>query len=383
MSRISLLSPSELTRLIPAILTTLAAIFGASITHAASYQVGFLGDVGWDTSFSAINNHGQIVGSSGNHAALWHDGTKTDIGNFRGDAFNRANGINDRGDVVGSINTIEGSKALLWTDQGPTVLGSLGGSFGSLIGGDQTVATDINSSGQIIGSSNDIYGIIYPTIWRGTTPIKLAALAGGKPAYANSINDSGTIVGTGESADGLRHALIWSSENPTEVASLQGGLQSHASDINDLGQVVGEFEGLDHVWRPVLWDGSIPVELGALNGAPRSSGAVAINNFGQIVGASEVEGGLYHATIWNGLVATDLNALLAPGAMDQGWYLLSAVGINDAGSIIGIAANESWQVRYFLLTAALVPEPQTHALLLAGLGIFALRLWGQQRRSRP
>ena len=59
-------------------------------------------------SASAINNRGQVVGSSGDctsgprHALLWTNGTVTDLGNLGG-LFNTATAINNHGQVVGPL----------------------------------------------------------------------------------------------------------------------------------------------------------------------------------------------------------------------------------------------------------------------------------------
>jgi uncharacterized membrane protein len=75
-----------------------------------------------DANFSqawAINNHGEIAGSSGllegtlQHAALWRDGEWIDLVPFQ--TFSLASDIKKHGDVVGSSrSTIEDTRAVLW-----------------------------------------------------------------------------------------------------------------------------------------------------------------------------------------------------------------------------------------------------------------------------
>lgn len=69
----------------------------------------------------AINNRGDVVGSSGDpeserHAALWRPGHRAqDLGTLEGGDTSRALGINNRGEVVGVAHTPEGSQAFVWT----------------------------------------------------------------------------------------------------------------------------------------------------------------------------------------------------------------------------------------------------------------------------
>ena len=85
--------------------------------------------------------------------------------------------------------------------------------------------------------------------------------------------------------------------------------------------------------------------------------------------------GSQHAFITgaNGSGMTDLNSLVTLGGGD---YLTEARGINDAGQIIANATNG----HAYLITAA-VPEPESYAMMLAGLGLMAavVRRKQQQR----
>ncbi|HEY3866734.1 MAG TPA: hypothetical protein VGM10_00210 [Actinocrinis sp.] len=64
-----------------------------------------------DAGATAINISGQVVGWTGTagssgaqHAALWSGGTVTDLGTLDGIAFNQANAINAAGQIVGTAN---------------------------------------------------------------------------------------------------------------------------------------------------------------------------------------------------------------------------------------------------------------------------------------
>ena len=88
------------------------------------------------------------------------------------------------------------------------------------------------------------------------------------------------------------------------------------------------------------------MDLGAL--APGGiSKARAINDRSEIVGVSTNAGGSgARATLWRGGRIYDLNARLAAAA--PGWVLRYAVGIDNAGRIVGVGQRNS-QTRAFLL----------------------------------
>lgn len=85
-----------------------------------------------------MNNLGQIVGISGDHALVWN--TSGEI--VRDLGLGYANGINDLGQVVGMSN----DRAVLWDSDGSTV---------DLGGGERSWATAINNNGWIVGRIND------------------------------------------------------------------------------------------------------------------------------------------------------------------------------------------------------------------------------------
>jgi len=106
------------------------------------------------------------------------------------------------------------------------------------------------------------------------------------------------------------------------------------------------------------------------------SSAYTINNTEQVTGWTFIIGNTAtHATLWNGNASTDLNSLLDAAAIGAGWELTMAWGINDNGWIVGDAYNNlTGQYHGFLLSDATtpvspVPEPETYAMLLAGLGL--------------
>ncbi len=162
-----------------------------------------------DSSYAkGINESGQIVGNavfdgaSDGHAFLYDDGVMTDIGALLG--LSRAEAINDNSQVVGYYGDYPNRRAFLY-DSGVVVdLGTLGG--------DESIAYDINNSGQIVGSS-ELAGSAYNQafLYDDGEMFNLNDLidpsSGWSLQYAKGINSYGQIVGSGK-IGGVTHAFL-------------------------------------------------------------------------------------------------------------------------------------------------------------------------------
>ena len=178
---------------------------------------------------------------------------------------------------------------------------------------------------------------------------------GGDYSFACGINDAGQVVGESGTAAGAYHAFITGPNGVgmTDLGTL-GGDYSYASGINDAGQVVGDFDTAAGAWHAFITgpNGVGMTDLGTLGGD--YSYAYGINDAGQVVGRSDTAAGAWHAFITgpNGGGMTDLNSLVSlPG----GAALTDATGINNLGQV-AVISNP-------------IPEPETYAMLLAGLGL--------------
>lgn len=98
----------------------------------------------------AINNRGQVVGSmrtgDGTHAYIWERGTLTELPSLGGND-DAAFGINDWGDVVGKSSDGVAAHAVLWDRHGVVDLG-VNELFGQ---GTDSIALSINNRREIVG----------------------------------------------------------------------------------------------------------------------------------------------------------------------------------------------------------------------------------------
>jgi probable HAF family extracellular repeat protein len=195
----------------------------------------------WVPTFAqAVNNSGEIVGQNSvndspgttafiGHATLWKSGVATDLGTLGGgpdvlDYASAANGVNDRGQVVGWSTTSPVSSAgspvhaVIWSARtGTTDLGPLPGDTSSM-------ALKINYFGQVIGTSgNSLYPFPFqqslpfgvtgrPFIWSGNAGMRdlndlIPANSGWVLHSASDINVWGQIVGSG-TLNGKPHGFL-------------------------------------------------------------------------------------------------------------------------------------------------------------------------------
>jgi len=278
---------------------------------------------------------------------------------------NSALNINDAGQVVGIIANggFGGFRAFLKT-------GSQVVEGADLVSGVFSSAYDINNEGQIVGfHTADIYSHDLAYFRSAGGSVTEIGTLGGDTSSANAVNDYSDVVGSAATASGATHAFFWTAAGGIQdLGTLPGGSQSAAYDFNNSGQVVGSADG-----HAVLWQSGVIQDLGMLPGTT-SSVAYHINSAGQVVGSSWIPGssGSGHAVIWIDGQIYDLNALISP---DSGWVLGEAVGMNDAGQVVGNGVFNGVGEGFLLTPAggegAGVPEPGTVFLIPVGLGAVA------------
>jgi probable HAF family extracellular repeat protein len=163
--------------------------FGSSVRafmlkRGAIVNLGTLGGSDTDpytrSEATAINESNQVIGTSNGHAFLYESGTMRDLG------LGRANGINDRGEIVGMTSS-HGPVPFIYS-----------GVMTLLPGPSYSGALAINDRGQILGSGEGIHGYLL----EGGTYTRLdsmpgVAQQGWRRLEPAAINSRGWIVGNG------------------------------------------------------------------------------------------------------------------------------------------------------------------------------------------
>lgn len=209
------------------------------------------------------------------------------------------------------------------------VLGSAGSS-----------ASDINSSGQVVGQYTNGGGELRAFINAGVTMLDLGTL-GGAQASAAAINDSGQVVGYANNADGNSRAFSWVGGVMSDLGTL-GGNNSRAYGLNNEGKVVGTAE------YPEGTIGELGIAFSYADGSMQGLGylptrefdersrGLAVNSHGQIVGASSATDfgppeHPEHAFLYSEGSMLDLGTL--------GGLYSAARSINEGGIIVGQAST--------------------------------------------
>jgi probable HAF family extracellular repeat protein len=236
------------------------------------------------------------------------------------------------------------------------------------LGGNNAMAFALNNRGQIIGvAENATHDTncpapqvldFVPAVWGPVTGQVqgLPLLPGDTVGFALGINDLGQVVGssgscanTGVTAVGLLygpHAVLWEYGSATDLGNLGGKMMGKACAINNRGEVAGFSDVPDGAVHSFLWTRDTGMQdLGAL-GTDVLGDAAGINNSSQVVGGSCDSSGNCRAFLWQNKKMMDLNDLIPANSP---LYLAYALGINDAGEIVGIAVNfKSGEVHAYL-----------------------------------
>lgn len=330
----------------------LAASLAAQTASATPTQYGmtFLDGVP-----ASINNVGQVVGTTAGGSAFLYDsrsGVTTDLG-----VHTMARDINDRGDVILQVSAGRDFHPYVY-QAGVTTALPMAGCCSTMN------PLSINNAGVIMALGVGITGVQGFRYDDFMSAPKYTAL------WNTKNNNTGQIIG----GDGT-HAFVGHTGDPV-VTYLPF---TKATAINDQGQIVGYKNSANDGAIGVLYtEGQLQTILAApspllSSGSNRTSVATAINNLGQVVGHQGIAGWSSMGFLYENGQATYLSSLIDPAS---GWQIADAYDINDHGAIIGQACKGqgnglAWLSCTNVLLqplAAAVPEPQSYALLLAGLG---------------
>lgn len=336
----------------------------AATAQAQNYELSEIGPVA-DQSASlpaAINNGGDVSGTSGGFAFRYSNGAKEILGSLPGGTISRGLGINSSGDVVGDSSL--GSSAKAGTHATFFVKGEAY-DLGTLPKfGNYSVAQDVNDQRQVVGYAGPASDSVATRafIWDQTNGIRPLGTLGGDYSQALAISNTRYITGNAQLVSGspVRHAFLQhpKGDSMRDLGTL-GGASSYGTFVNDQAHVVGYSEVASrdetkpHV-HAFIYNGAAMIDLGTLNSKSRTadrSMAFGVNGNDEVVGTTDLD---YNGTVvpvafvYRNGTMLDLNTLVR----DLGPYRLqSATAINDAGLIVAQAINQKTNVsRAVLLT---------------------------------
>jgi probable HAF family extracellular repeat protein len=277
-----------------------------------------------------------LAGDLALHAFFWRKGVITDLGTLGGNSLVLVanHTLNERDMVVGYSETSTPDPngddlcalgdfliclPFVWQDGVLTGLPTLGGNNGN--------ANGINNRGQIVGQAetpnsdpcSPFAQQVEAVIWEHGVVQEVLPPFGGTAAEALAINDDGQAVGlSGCNATGNFFAVLWEHGTPINLGSLGGVGGNIPFDINNKGQVVGQSDlPGDTVHHAFLWQKGVMSDLGSLSDALPTSQAIGINNQGQVVGFSNDAAGddtSAVAVLWENGTITDLNTVIPAGS---------------------------------------------------------------------
>jgi probable HAF family extracellular repeat protein len=211
---------------------------------------------GYVAQATDLNNHGESIGEAQNTTldstclpftyqqnkpVIWEKGEIQELPTISGDPDGQGFGINDHGQVVGATgNCLALPHAVLWQNGTVIDLGHLGGANPSF-----EVAFGINNHGQVVGRS-DLPGdtTFHAFLWQNGRMSDLGTLPGYFSSEGASINDNGQVVGQSCTMNfGTCSAILLEHGVMTDLNSL---IPSNSPlylleglDINSRGQIVG------------------------------------------------------------------------------------------------------------------------------------------------
>jgi probable HAF family extracellular repeat protein len=324
--------------------------------------------------------------------------------------------MNNRGDVVGAYDTINGPQAFVYMDgvvhllranttavaisdnrqivlydqqnNNHCFITTLGGGETDIgtLGGNGVTTNSINNNGNVTGTGSTATFNTRAFLYDGTTINNLGVPPNSNFSSRALINNAGRIAVTTQNSIGASQVLLTqgtaSLTFATNIGSLEG-FDTLALGLSSAGQVTGfsyVVSGGSVVERAFLFTPSTPngltgsmIPISLPSGTSRSQGA-GVNASGMVVGnAYPAPGGSPYAVtfLYNAGAVKKLDDLVPAG-----FGLFSVLGINDAGQILVQGSSPTVGLTTLILSMN-APEPGSLLLLALGGGVCA---WGQRKR---
>jgi len=344
---------------------------GARASAQAAYDVTLLGvqnSFGLSNA-SGLNRWGQIIGQDSSafnpQAQLWTPttangttgtlyGLNSASGFPAGASSSWATGINDRGQVVGSAYTPgqgDGNQTQTWMWR-PSPLNdlkgtALNGTRGKAVTFPLFTIPSLGTGAEYNGSINNsgtiaAYGMYYHPLLFSPSPAN--SLTGNwtyEPNYCappSAINDAGQIAGgTCESAtenvpyvhsgafpmaaSDLLNSPLWEQPpTPNGIGAVSGLNKNGHMSISAASGTVAQI-------RAYLYRNGTAIDVSG----GQDTRAYGLNRYDQVVGAISATS---HASLFENGMVIDLNTVITPPDPPVGYWLKSAIRINDVGQIL-------------------------------------------------
>ena len=292
-----------------------------------------------------------------------------------------ANGINNKGQVVGVTFDANGNALANFTGTPPATFTALGGTLPAM-------AFGINSSGTIVGGAP---AFIIPS---GGTAQALPMPTGATAETAFGINDKGLIVGQYTNAAGANPGFLLNGVNFTTINAPTGPNTVNAQGINNNGLVVGFYVGTDGQDHGLTFDSSktsaMTVTGTAVNDPTipvftKEPGAIFV--FSQILGVNDnglavgyygdsttsQHGFLYDTRSAKYTFLDDPNAAFTTGGVE----ITQITGITNTNQITGFYSDANGVQHGFIASA--VPEPAS--MVMMGIGLTWVLVHARRKRK--
>jgi probable HAF family extracellular repeat protein len=290
------------------------------------------------------------------HAFAWRDGRLRDLGALPGNNSGAVFEVNRSGVGVGMSETAITDPHTGWpADHAVMFKGGKVIDLGTLHGGYESQANDINNTGQVSGFASNgirdkwsffkVFGGPGPCgpsgwgtqarsfVWRGGVMRDIGTL-GGPDAVSTTQNAPGQITGqswtssTPNQVTGIPtlDPFLWANGHMHDLGTL-GGTIGMANWLNNRGEVVGlsDLAG-DQTAHPFLWANGHMRDLGTLGGS--FGFANWISERGAVVGGAQTPGQNFHGFLWRNGKMHDL-----PPIGGAAWSFANSV--NDQGQVVG------------------------------------------------
>jgi probable HAF family extracellular repeat protein len=287
---------------------------------------------------NGINDRGQIVGTtmvSGQPRAFtFFNGNLHALGTLPGRNASYGFGINDHGQVCGGSATFGSS---LFFGHAFLATGNNMQDLGILPGGEGSTAYAVNNAGEVAGTAVAHDSLRNAFLYNG----QMQSIATGS-SIASGINEKGELCFY--TGDGIVFGYMWSKGKITAIPSATDS-ETEAFAINRSGHVVGYTQSykdrISHAF--VYFKGQVTL----LDTSTTSTIAKAINASGEVVGYTFPAGSdNTTACLFKDGKIIDLNSFVRK---NSDWVLTTTTGINDHGQIVG-SGTKNGLPRSFLMT---------------------------------